>query len=27
MMVAATGTTLAAFLSLLGVMAHGFHWL
>ena len=27
MMVAATGTTLAAFLGLLGVMAHGFHWL
>jgi hypothetical protein len=27
MMVAATGTTLAVFLGLLGVMAHGFHWL
>ena len=27
MMVTATGTTLAAFLGLLGVMAHGFHWL
>jgi hypothetical protein len=26
-MVAATGTTLAVFLGLLGVMAHGFHWL
>jgi len=27
MMVAATSTTFAAFLGLLGVMAHGFHWL
>ena len=27
MLVAATGTTLAAFLGLLGMMAHGFHWL
>jgi hypothetical protein len=27
MMIAGTGTTLAAFLGLLGVMAHGFHWL
>ncbi len=27
MMVAGIGTTFAAFLGLLGVMAHGFHWL
>jgi len=27
MMVAGTGTILAALLGLLGVMAHGFHWL
>jgi hypothetical protein len=27
MIITATGTTFAAFLGLLGVMAHGFHWL
>jgi len=27
MMVAGTGTILASILGLLGVMAHGFHWL